>query len=104
MILAVRSVAKIFIGEMIEGARRVQTQWLETDEELKTLLPTPPTEPGEEKVLRGPLLPDHLREAYRRHKLSGEDSLVGQLGLWQLQASSGVERFGIRSGGKRLFK
>jgi transcription initiation factor TFIID subunit 11 len=104
VILAVRSVAKIFIGEMIEGARRVQTQWQEVDEESKTLLPTPPTELGEEKVLRGPLLPDHLREAYRRHKLSGDDSLVGQLGLWQLQASSGVERFGNRCGGKRLFK
>jgi transcription initiation factor TFIID subunit 11 len=88
---------------MIEGARRVQTQWLATDEESKNLLPTPPAE-VEESTLRGPLLPDHLREAYRRHKLSGDDSLVGQLGLWQVQASNGVERFGPRAGGKRLFK
>lgn len=105
VILAVRSVAKIFIGEMIEGARRVQTQWAESDEESKTLLPTLPTPAGaEEKVLRGPLMPDHLREAHRRHRLSGEDSLAGQLNLWQAQASSGVERFGPRAGGKRLFK
>lgn len=88
---------------MIEGGRRVQTQWQECDEESKNALPTPPAEVGG-KVLRGPLLPDHLREAHRRHKLSSENSLAGQMGLWQAQSSSGVERFGPRVGGKRLFK
>jgi transcription initiation factor TFIID subunit 11 len=88
---------------MVEGARRVQTQWLESDEEAKALLPTPPAD-DDEKEMRGPLLPDHLREAYRRQKVSGENSLAGQMGLWQLQQSSGVERFGPRAGGKRLFK
>jgi transcription initiation factor TFIID subunit 11 len=88
---------------MVESARRVQTQWLESDEEARTLLPSPPAE-GDEKERRGPLLPDHLREAYRRHKLAGSNSLAGQLGLWQVQQSSGVERFGPSAGGKRLFK
>jgi transcription initiation factor TFIID subunit 11 len=103
VILAVKSVAKVFIGEMIEGARRVQTQWMESDEEARTVLPSPPAD-GEEQKRRGPLLPDHLREAYRRHKLAGEGALVGQLSLWQLQQSSGVERFGVKARGKRLLK
>ncbi|PSS23370.1 hypothetical protein M430DRAFT_97306 [Amorphotheca resinae ATCC 22711] len=103
VILAVKSVAKVFIGEMIEGARRVQTQWMESDEEARNVLPSPPAD-GEEEKRRGPLLPDHLREAYRRHKLAGEGALVGQLGLWQLQQSSGVERFGVKAHGKRLLK
>ncbi len=57
---------------------------------------------GKEKR-RGPLLPEHLREAFRRHMLS-DPGLVGQLGLWQQQNGSGVERFGLRVRGKRLFK
>ena len=95
---------------MIEGARKVQTQWLKTDiitdekeQAVRSLLPNSSAE-GEEFKKRGPLLPDHLREALRRHKLSGEGGNTGLMGLWQQQASSGVERFGTRMGGKRLFK
>jgi transcription initiation factor TFIID subunit 11 len=76
---------------------------METDEEARTMLPSPPAE-GEEEKRRGPLLPDHLREAHRRRIISGEGALVGQLGLWQLQQNSGVERFGVKLGGKRLLK
>lgn len=97
-----KSVAKVFIGEMVEGSRRVQTQWMKTDEEAKARLPPPP--PGEEEKRRGPLLPDHLREAYRRHKTAGENAMAGQLGLWQLQQSTGVERFGSKLGGRRIFR
>lgn len=112
MILAVRSVAKIFAGEMVEGARRVQTQWLEASgEDQTTGLPSPPAENGtvkekekEKETRRGPLLPDHLREALRRLKLERDGGLSGQLGLWQLQQSSGVERFGAKSMGKRLLR
>lgn len=50
------------------------------------------------------LEPEHLREAYRRHKLAKEGGLTGQLDLWQLQNQSGVERFGAKTGGKRIFK
>ncbi|RDL38778.1 Histone-fold containing protein [Venustampulla echinocandica] len=108
VILAVRSVAKIFAGEMVEGARRVQTQWLEASgEDQTTGLPSPPAENDtvkEKEMRRGPLLPDHLREALRRLKLERDGGLSGQLGLWQLQQNSGVERFGAKSMGKRLLK
>jgi transcription initiation factor TFIID subunit 11 len=98
---------------MIEGARKVQSQWMESDEELKeklkkgmSELPSPPPEPteGVKETRRGPLEADHLREAHRRYKLSSEGNLVGQLGLWQLQQNGGIERFGTKVGGKRLFK
>ena len=98
---------------MIEGARKVQTQWMETDDELKTAikkkmaeLPTPPPESieGEKETRRGPLDADHLREAYRRYKIAREGCLAGQLGLWQLQQNSGVERFGTKVMGKRLMR
>ncbi len=92
---------------MIESARKVQTEWLEASGESQTTgIPSPPAENGTPKVLeqkRGPLLPDHLREAFRRHMVSNE-GLVGELGLWQLQQNSGVERFGTKLGGKKLMK
>jgi transcription initiation factor TFIID subunit 11 len=106
--LAVKSVAKIFAGEMIEGARKVQTQWLESSREDQTTgLPSPPAEddkPKEKETRRGPLLPDHMREALRRHRLTRDGGLPGQLDLWKQQQSSGVERFGIKALGKRLMK
>jgi transcription initiation factor TFIID subunit 11 len=50
-------------------------------------------------------LPDHLREAFRRHMLEADGGLVGQLGLWQQQQQGGVpERGGVKMGGKKLFK
>lgn len=120
MILAVRSVAKMFTGDIIEGARKVQTQWLDATNESQTGLPSPPAEllkseeeqdgekreekKEEKESRRGPLLPDHLREAMRRHKVAGEGNMAGQLGLWQHQQSSGVERFGNKIKGKRLLK
>src|ERR1700709_2163469 len=99
VIMGIKAAAKVYAGEMIEGARKVQAQWTETDEEAKAKLPSPP--PDGEETRRGPLLPEHLVEAYRRHKLAREGALAGQLGLWQLQQNSGVERFGLKVGGKR---
>lgn len=100
--------AKIFAGEMIEGARKVQTQWLESSgEDQTTGLPSPPAEGAQSKpkeTRRGPLQPEHLQEALRRQKIAREGGSTGQLGLWQHQMSSGVERFGTKLGGKRLFK
>ena len=85
----------------------MQTQWLDASTESPTTgLPSPPAEgeQREKELRRGPLLPDHLRESIRRNKAEGDGGLVGHLGLWQLQASSGVERFGVKIGGKRLLK
>lgn len=85
----------------------MQTQWLEASGESQTALPSPPADgdkPKEKESRRGPLLPDHLRESIRRYKAEGDGGLAGQLGLWQLQAHSGVERFGVKNNGRKLFK
>lgn len=76
--------------------------------EKQTDLPTPPsTNPeaeGEEKeAKRGPLRPEHIREAWRRHKLANETRGVGVQQLWHAQQGDGVERFAVRTG-KRMFK
>lgn len=102
-----RSVAKLFAGEMIEGARKVQSEWLETADETQTGLPSPPADGDkskEKEMRRGPLLPDHLRESLRRYKIAADGGLAGQLGLWQLQQQSGVDRFGVKVRGKKLLK
>lgn len=95
---------------IIEGARKVQTEWLEAAEANgidpqtgKPINPNDPVMPGDEKR-RGPLMPDHLREAYRRHVLEAGGGLAGQLGLWQQQQSGGDQRFGVKNRGKVLFK
>ncbi|KAM3069057.1 hypothetical protein ACMFMF_009023 [Clarireedia jacksonii] len=114
VILAIRSVAKQYIGEVIEGARKVQTQWIEAGEP-NSGLPSPPAEDtimegggGDaqeaKEMRRAPLQADHLREALRRSRDATEGGMAGQLNLWQLQQHNGVERFATRVRGKRLFK
>ncbi|KAK7420819.1 hypothetical protein QQZ08_010219 [Neonectria magnoliae] len=111
---AVKAVAKLFAGEIIEAARNVQGEWIIAGEKQSDL-PTPPPSnndaaPDDETAAaaemdlkRGPLRPDHLREAWRRYRLSGESRTVGVQQLWHAQQASGVERFSTRTG-KRLFK
>ncbi|KAI9744209.1 MAG: hypothetical protein M1818_002361 [Claussenomyces sp. TS43310] len=107
VILAVKSVTKLYAGEIIERARKIQTQWLDlSGEDQTTGLPSPPALEGEDKAKetrRGPLTPDHLREALRRIKLE-RDGCVGLLGLGRLQHANGAERFGLKTGGKRLLR
>ena len=107
VILAVKSVTKIFAGEIIESARKVQSQWLELSQESQTGLQSPPSSDNDERwkeKRRGPLTADHLREALRRYKLERKAGNVGLLGLAKQQNSSGVERFGLRALGRRLLK
>lgn len=110
---AVKAVAKLFAGEIIEGARNVQAEWVLSGEKQSDL-PTPPpssedTAPAadntEEEVdlKRGPLRPDHLREAWRRYKLCHESRGVGVQQLWHAQQGTGVERFSTRTR-NRLFR
>ncbi|KHN94965.1 transcription initiation factor TFIID subunit 11 [Metarhizium album ARSEF 1941] len=107
---AVKAVAKLFAGEIIEAARNVQGEWISAGEK-QTDLPTPPPSTddgandgaGEPEVRRGPMRPDHLREAWRRYKLSGESRGVGVQQLWHAQQGSGVERFSTRTR-RRLFR
>lgn len=134
---AVKAVAKLFAGEIIEAARAVQGEWIAAGEEQTDLpkhmfaaLQPPPTDTSqstnggqetqdgevqdkekeererkavEADIRRGPLRPDHLREAWRRYRFTGESRGVGVQQLWHAQASNGVERFSTRTG-KRLFK
>ena len=109
VIMAVKACAKVFAGEIIEGARKVQSQWDQTDEGAAEQLKAVeerfgPVGNETREFPRGPLTADHMRESSRRHKASRGGEGVGQLGIWQLQQSSGVERFGTKIGGKRLMK
>lgn len=105
---AVRAVAKVFAGEIIEQARLVQAEWIQSGEQQSELPTPPPSNTGaasdeEVEIKRGPLRPDHLREAWRRYRFSGESHGVGMQQMWHAQQNSGVERFSTRTG-KRLFK
>ncbi|KAL7805120.1 TAFII28 domain-containing protein [Trichoderma aethiopicum] len=105
---AVKAVAKLFAGEIIEGARSVQAEWILAGEKQSEVATPPPltdeADNDEEPDLRrGPLRPDHLREAWRRYKLSHESRGVGVQQLWHAQQGTGVERFSTRTG-NRLFR
>lgn len=123
-----RAVAKVFIGDIIESARRVQGEWIEKLGEKQTDLPTPPataaptptaedgegdddaqkkeTETKEPEVddRRGPLRPEHLREAVRRYRKGFEGGGVGMQWIFHQQQQGGVERFPTRTGGRRIFR
>ncbi|KAH8880556.1 TAFII28-domain-containing protein [Thozetella sp. PMI_491] len=119
VVLGVRGVAKVFIGDLVECARRVQGEWIANTGEIQTDLPrtiplsenTP--EADHERALaklsanpdhRAPLRPEHLREALRRYKASFEGGGVGIQPVWHQQQQDGVERFPPRTGGRRLFR
>ncbi|KAL1839548.1 hypothetical protein VTJ49DRAFT_1411 [Mycothermus thermophilus] len=120
IVLGMRAVAKVFIGDIIESARRVQGEWIETLHEKQTDLPTPPpTAPATQDTnseveapekepqpddRRGPLRPEHLREAMRRYRKGFEGGGVGMQWVFHQQQQGGVERFPTRTGGRRIFK
>lgn len=92
---------------MVGGAVRVQKEWIAATGERQTNLPEEQHRRGDterKETRRGPLLPDHLREAIRRYRAERDGGLAGQLNLYQVQASSGVERFGVKFNGKRLLR
>lgn len=122
--LGIRSVAKTFVGDLIEAARRVQGEWIEKTGEAQAEYSHPSmnkdrsndasgdmrrdgviaVKNGDQNAPRGPLRPEHLVEAWRRYKLEYGGGAVGVQGLWHLQQHDGVERFNLRANGKVLFK
>ncbi|KAK4153642.1 hTAFII28-like protein conserved region-domain-containing protein [Chaetomidium leptoderma] len=122
VVIGMRAVAKVFIGDIIESARRVQGEWIETTGEKQTDLPTPPAPPkaaaapivdgegdtqgkdAEADDRRGPLRPEHLREAVRRCRKGFEGGGVGMQWVYHQQQQGGVERFPTRTGGRRIFR
>ena len=105
---AVKAVAKLFAGEIIEDAREIQAEWIGAGEQQGEF-PTPPPSANEidseegPDLKRGPLRPDHLREAWRRYRLSSQSNGVGMQQLWHNQQGSGVERFSSRTR-KQIFR
>jgi transcription initiation factor TFIID subunit 11 len=90
VVTTIGGLSKVFIGEIVEKAREVQAQWLAA---------AAPDGVFKEEM-RGPLLPDHLREAVRRYRKDGEGGGAGFRGL-SLGASEGSYAAGR---GKRLFR
>ena len=109
IITTINGYTKVFIGELLERARDVQLQWLAATPTLPTGEPNPayqvlssPSSTGSrvEERDRGPLTPDHLREALRRYKKDREGGSAG----FQGASMQGKERVAARTGGKRLFR
>ncbi|KXJ93496.1 hTAFII28-like protein conserved region-domain-containing protein [Microdochium bolleyi] len=102
-------VCKMYLGDLVEDARRVQEEWIEKGEK-QTDLPAEQDntdEVTEEQRYRrhAPLRPDHLREAYRRRKATADSGgAMGSLMVWSQQSHNGVERFAPRAGGRRIFR
>lgn len=104
---AIAAYTKLFAGEIIDKAREVQKEWLAASEKLPTGDKNEDSfgkdGEGEPKVKErdmGPLLPDHMREALRRYKLSREGGTVGYTGL----SLEGKETVAIKNRGRRLFR
>ncbi|RYO73759.1 hypothetical protein DL762_010389 [Monosporascus cannonballus] len=101
-------VCKMYLGDVVEEARRIQQEWINNGEKQ-----VPEGYEEDEKELgelskhrrQAPLRPDHLREAYRRRKVAAENGgAMGSLLHWNSQTQNGLERFAARAGGRRIFK
>lgn len=105
IITAIGGIAKSFVGDLVDRALDVQVEWLAAEDKLPTGETIPEDAAMKEKTKqenRGPLTPDHIREALRRYKKDNEGSSSGFLGL-SLQAN-GRENVAAKTGGKRLFR
>lgn len=128
IVTTVNGYTKLFVGELIERARDVLAEWLASSPLLPTEEPNPNYPTTNEssngttkddsattevtsqatdtrridvkEIDKGPLTPDHLREALRRYKRDREGEGTGYQGL----SLYGTANTANRSGGKRLFR
>ncbi|KAH9909588.1 histone-fold-containing protein [Xylariomycetidae sp. FL2044] len=104
-----QTVCKLFLGDMVESARDIQTEWINLGEKQTDL---PDEQENDEtiseiskEIRKAPLRPEHLREAFRRRKASAADGgVLGNLMVWNQQTQNGLERFAPRAGGRKLFR
>lgn len=102
--ISVQGAAKMFVGELIERAREVQMEEMCLKEKLPTGEPVPQEAGVKERTKemdRGPIQPDHLREALRRYNRDREGGGAGFLGA---SMGGGITHASARVGGKRLFR
>ncbi len=133
VVTAVRSVTKYFLTEIIANAQHIQDEWIAADGEKQAeaqwpgmvlsrdgpevrelydqqaKLAQPEWEPEKAPLIlkkppKGPLRPDHIREAWRRYKTTVQNHAAGTLALWHPQQQSGCERFTVRPGGQGIYK
>lgn len=101
VVTAISAYTKVFAGEIVDRALRVQMEW--TAARLAAESGGEADGQGHVKVEEhdlGPLLPDHIREALRRYKADREGGVVGFTGM----SLEGRENTAVRNGGRRLFR
>jgi len=102
--ISVQGAAKMFVGELIERARQVQYEQMVLRDKFPTGEPVPEEAGIKERTKemdRGPIQPDHLREALRRYKKDREGGSAGFLGA---SLGGGILHASARMGGKKLFR
>jgi transcription initiation factor TFIID subunit 11 len=91
------------MGDIIDRARQVQIEWQAASARLPTGEELPEDAPLADRIRecdRGPLTPDHLREALRRYKKERSGGSAGFLGL----SLHGKDVVNAKMAGRRLFR
>jgi transcription initiation factor TFIID subunit 11 len=103
VVTTISSYMKVFLGELIETARRVQVEWMALQDTFPNGEAIPEDATLKEVIKpewRGPLTPDHLREALRRMKKDRKGGAAGFMGVSLAGKVSSVPKMG----GRKLFR
>lgn len=103
VVAAINAYTKVFLGDVIEEARRIQIEWQAVDLKFPDGTEVPDDADLKDRIKpewRGPLTPDHLREAVRRMKKDRIGGAGGFMGV----SLTGKERTAAKMGGRRLFR